>query len=257
MILLNKEPINITVFPDGTSQVWKLTNIQPLNTIQWIFQTESELFLLLQLSCLLKKYYTELYIPYLPYARQDKEIDNDATFALKPFADVLNLCTFDKIIITDPHSEKALKLIRKSEAVYPHMLLAFALKRTDATMVVYPDAGALTKYNREYAEVTQTVYVAYGEKTRDPSTGKITDYKIGVKADGRNVLIVDDICDGGATFVLLTQALLQKGAKEVNLFVSHGIFSRGLEILREAGIKRIFTKAGEILSEENNDHRRL
>ena len=58
--------------------------------------------------------------------------------------------------------------------------------------------------------------------------------------------MVDDLCDGGATFILLAKELLSKGAKEVHLFVSHGIFSRGLGVLFDAGIKRVFVKDGEM-----------
>jgi len=62
-------------------------------------------------------------------------------------------------------------------------------------------------------------------------------------------MIVDDICDGGATFILLAKELYAAGAKEVNLFVTHGIFSKGLIPLYEAGIKRIFTQDGEASEE--------
>ena len=85
----------------------------------------------------------------------------------------------------------------------------------------------------------------HGEKVRDQLSGKITSYELKGKPEGMNVMIVDDICDGGATFVILAKALYEGGAKEVNLFVTHGIFSKGLEPLKEAGIKRIFTQDGE------------
>ena len=57
---------------------------------------------------------------------------------------------------------------------------------------------------------------------------------------------MDDICDGGATFTLLGYALQAMGVTEIHLYVSHGLFTKGTQVLREAGIKRIFTKVGEI-----------
>jgi ribose-phosphate pyrophosphokinase len=104
----------------------------------------------------------------------------------------------------------------------------------------YPDKGALIKYKDMY----NFPYI-YGNKTRDQETGHILDYQLVGDCDGQRVLIVDDICDGGMTFQLLARDLLAAGAKEVNLFVSHGIFSKGLKPLREAGIKNIYTKEGE------------
>ena len=85
-------------------------------------------------------------------------------------------------------------------------------------------------------------------KTRDPLTGYITDLSLDQEIDiqGCVVIIVDDLCDGGMTFKLTAEALLKKGAKKVHLYVSHGIFSKGLETLRESGIDRIFTKSGEV-----------
>lgn len=68
----------------------------------------------------------------------------------------------------------------------------------------------------------------------------------------KNILIVDDICDGGATFMLLTKDLYKRGAKSINLFVTHGIFSKGLKPLKEAGINRIFTAKGEAVDMGDN-----
>ena len=61
------------------------------------------------------------------------------------------------------------------------------------------------------------------------------------------MLIVDDICDGGKTFELLAEQLYSNGAEEVNLFVTHGLFTKGLRPLKNAGIKRIFTNKGEAI----------
>jgi phosphoribosylpyrophosphate synthetase len=60
------------------------------------------------------------------------------------------------------------------------------------------------------------------------------------------------------TFKLLAKDLLAAGVKEVNLFVSHGIFSKGLRTLKESNIKRVFTKDGEAgESQESITYRRL
>ena len=66
-----------------------------------------------------------------------------------------------------------------------------------------------------------------------------------VDIQNKTILIIDDICDGGMTFKLTAERLKELGAKEVHLYVTHGIFSKGLETLRESGIDRIFTRKGE------------
>jgi len=51
--------------------------------------------------------------------------------------------------------------------------------------------------------------------------------------EGYNILIVDDICDGGATFNQAAQILKEKGAVNLYLYVTHGIFIKGLDLLQE------------------------
>ena len=104
MITLNGHVITPTIFPDGTSQVWKIDDslfttltkesgfmkIITSFDIIWVFESEAELFHIAQLRDLLdstagKKVNVNLHMPFLPYGRQDKVIDNDNTFAKHTF----------------------------------------------------------------------------------------------------------------------------------------------------------------------------
>lgn len=249
MIYLNGAPIEVTRFPDGTSQVWrlpdntvKLTGGQLFDAVAWEFSGENEFLHLAQLKTLLDNrcHHVTLKLKYLPYGRQDKKVSNCTTFALHTFAKLLNSLNFYSVQCTDPHSEEAGKLINNFSALYPVTLVGNLRFQLKPDLVCYPDTGAYTKY--------QYIYNApfiHGEKVRDQTTGLITSYKLVGSAAGKRVLIVDDICDGGATFKLLAQDLYASGAEEVNLFVTHGIFSKGLKILHDAGIKRVFTQDGE------------
>lgn len=260
MIYLNGKPLATTIFPDKTSQVWKLSEFILKETnwvsIHWEFSHEGEFMQLAQLKMLLDANHIAscLRIKYLPYGRQDKPISNDATFALTAFAYLLNHLRFGEVIIMDPHSVRAVEMIRNSRAIYPTEQLGEAMDMMDSNAVCYPDSGALTKYTKVY-DISD---YSYGEKVRDQLTGHITSYKLLGDVSGKNVMIVDDICDGGMTFKLLAKDLLAAGAKQVNLFVTHGIFSKGLQTLKESGINKVFTQDGEA-SEHNNQitYRRL
>lgn len=258
MIYLNDTIVKPTLFPDNTSQIWKIPEdlIKKYNIIKWEFHTEGEFLQVAQLKNLLDSMVTVtgLVLTYLPYGRQDKEISNSSTFALRTFADLLNSLNFDAIVINDPHSSIALDLIKFSVAKYPTDIVNKVKELTKTTILCYPDKGALDKYK------TKLLYPnIYGEKVRDQLTGNITKYDLIGSPEAQNILIVDDICDGGMTFILLAKELLKAGAKEVNLFVSHGIFSKGIKVLKEAGIKRVFTTDGEVVSETPNGftYRRL
>lgn len=54
-------------------------------------------------------------------------------------------------------------------------------------------------------------------------------------------MIIDDICDGGATFIDLARQLSKCDPKSITLFVTHGIFRNGTNDLYDAGITRIIT----------------
>lgn len=246
MITLNGVEIKPTIFPDKTSQVWHLPKeelkMHGFAKVVWKFENEAELFHLAQLKHLLddKIQHVTLTLPYLPYGRQDKCVSNDGTFALRTFAIMINNMYFDEIIIHDPHSEVALNHIGESKSVFTDIIPI--IEKTGAGLLCYPDKGAVVKYSKVYG----TRNFIYGEKIRDQSTGNILSYEVFGGCNGSNVLIVDDICDGGATFIHLAKALKIAKAKEINLFVSHGLFTKGIQVLKDAGINRIFTQDGEV-----------
>lgn len=247
MILLNGCEIVPTIFPDETSQVWKLPPKAFKGVeckIEWRFESEAEFMHLAQLKDLISGVYSSwwLFLPYLPYARQDKTISNGATFALHTFAKLLNTLGFCSVVCVDPHSPVAAEIIDGFTPLYPLIQIENTFKECGAEMACYPDHGAKEKY----IDLLLKFPYCYGDKKRDEATGEILEYELHGKPEDKTILIIDDICDGGMTFVFLASALLAKGALEVNLFVSHGIFSKGIQPLKAAGISRIFTKEGEI-----------
>jgi ribose-phosphate pyrophosphokinase len=248
MVTLNGVEIKPTIFPDKTSQVWKLPEglIKEENTIKWRFEFEAELIHLAQLMDLIAvttgfRSKTNLYMPYLPYARQDKEVSNTSTFALRTFSWLLNKLGFRNVSVFDSHSE--VPVINGFKNILPLNEIYTARVAVYPDAVAFPDIGACNRYELCVPMSTPRVF---GEKKRNPLTGVIEEYELHGDVKDKAVLIIDDICDGGATFIHLANGLYANGAKEVHLYVSHGIFSKGLQVLRDAGIKRIFTKDGEV-----------
>ena len=251
MITLNGTVINPTLFPDATSQVWHLPDnlLDPRkigNRVAWRFKHEAELFHLHQLSCLLSKYCTcdhklTLHMPYLPYARQDKEVSNSASFALTAFAEIINSQLWSRVTAFDVHNpSETAKLIMGFENRLPN-------PPTDKyDVVVFPDKGA----QERYANCTELPTVV-GDKVRDQATGWITDYIFDEDSvAGKRVLVWDDLCDGGATFNVLGKSLGK--AKMVDLYVSHGIFSKGIRELLKTYSRIITTDTCIEISLLNN-----
>lgn len=255
MITLNGIEINTTIFPDKTSQVWQLDeqsfSDKDVWDITWLFESEEEFLHLAQLVYLCKCEHSsrllELHLPYLPYARQDKRPDNELSFALYPFMNLLNGLEFNRVTVVDAHSSEKISWgIDNCINILPKKEISYALKSSSSTVVAFPDSGAYQRYKSCVPK--DTPYVE-GIKDRNQLTGEIINYEIvgdGAIIENETVLIVDDICDGGMTFRLLAETLLDRGAEQVNLYVSHGLFTKGLGVLRSSGIDRIFTYYGEV-----------
>ena len=254
MLYLNGYPVPITVFPDKTSQVWKLreesfNNIEP-SAIDWYFEDDAEIFRLVQLVELVraksKNMQVHLRVGYLPYARQDKEYGNESTFALRSFAKLLNVLNFTRIEVLDVHSNVATELIGGLVNVTgASRIQKAAYGEVKAETIIFPDQGACDRYFGDYHLFNDRKHIV-GQKERDQSTGAITGYYLANKTMIEDpVLVVDDICDGGATFVALAQELKRQGVEDFNLYVTHGLFSKGVNRLFDAGYKRIFTYEGE------------
>ena len=256
MIKLGFKEITPTIFPDKTSQVWNIKIPKDkISVITWNFESENELIHVMQLNDLLKSHNktVRLAMPYLPYARQDKPINNENTFALETFAKIINAGEFEVVFVEDVHSSKAKDLIKNLFNSDPITDILTAKNLLKASTLAFPDVGAKERYlNNVLKEWSKNPNIIIGNKVRNQKTGYIEKYdynRLNWKEDEgleKPILIIDDICDGGMTFKLLAEQLIKDGAKDVNLYITHGIFSKGIQTLRDSGIKRIFTRKGEI-----------
>jgi len=172
----------------------------------------------------------KLTAPYLPYARQDRVCNDGEALALKVMCQMLNAMRFSEVEIWDVHSPVSLALLDRVRNIQASRFVDRIVYEDPLKYVlVAPDAGAVSRV-RECAK-HRGMAVVRADKIRDPKTGEITDTV--VYSDHivhHNFLIVDDICDGGATFIALAKKLRPLTDGAVLLYVTHGIFSKGLEV---------------------------
>lgn len=183
-----------------------------------------------------------LFIPCMFGQRSDRRFAKFQSFDLKLITDVINECNFGKVQIFDPHSDVTLALINNSEKVSSFeyvkkavlsirgkMLKEGLSPSLDDILLVSPDAGAYKKVFEYGEKLNLPVMGAMKHRDKD---GKI-DLMFTHDVEGKDCLIVDDLCDGGYTFELLGKALKDHKARKVYLYVSHGIFSKGFKKLAE------------------------
>lgn len=182
-----------------------------------------------------------LHLEYMPYARQDRVCREGESFSLKVFANILNGLNFDKVYISDPHSDVAPALLNNVEVVsQKHLFLDYTIEHYSLRklLLVSPDAGANKKTLSLAMDLGHEGFIR-ADKVRNTEDGSISGTVVYGDVRDKDVLIVDDICDGGGTFCLLAAELKALGAKSVTLYVTHGIFSKGKDVLHDAGVDHI------------------
>ncbi len=181
-----------------------------------------------------------LVIPYFPAARQDRVMIKGEPLSVKVYADIINTFKFEKVIVFDAHSEVTSAVLNNCEIVSNHVFIQKVIKEIgDDLLLISPDGGALKKIYK-VSEFLGGVEVVECSKSRDVKTGKLTGFKVyNDDLQGKDCLIVDDICDGGGTFIGLALELKNKNAGKLYLAVSHGIFSKGFADLK--CFEQIFT----------------
>lgn len=186
-----------------------------------------------------------LEISYFCGARSDRQFEAGGNNYLRDvICPVLNAQNYAKVSVLDPHSDVLEGCLRNFTRQSNLRLVSMALGMSGgagdpAPILVSPDAGALKKVEK-IAQELGVDRIVVGSKHRELKTGKITrtsvsglDETSGDGGAGRYV-IVDDICDGGRTFVELAKEIRSRlGDREprarVELIVTHGIFSAGFE----------------------------
>lgn len=225
--------ITTFLFPDNQPHV-RLENIVEGDEVKVICSlTDANLLLqLLQCANALDHAFArkcELHIPYLMGARFDRVMQSGDSFDMQVVANLINSCGFEKVVLYDVHSDVATALIHRSINRNNRFLVETYEQKE--VVLICPDAGAVKKIKHYLEWNPNIVDVVYCTKSRDLSNGRLT-LKVlePEKCKGKNCVIIDDICDGGGTFLAIAN---QIEAKHLTLIVTHGIFSKGIEILKE------------------------
>jgi ribose-phosphate pyrophosphokinase len=191
----------------------------------------NNLLLLLQCSNALDNLFAkkkELVIPYLMGARFDRLMQKGDSIDLKVIANLINGCGFEKVYLYDVHSDTSTVLIENSINISNAELVKQYTK--EDAILICPDAGAVKKVSKYFDLNSNIKDVVYCNKSRDLSNGNITLKVLEAdKCEGKNCVIIDDLCDGGGTFLAIAS---QIKPAHITLIVTHGIFSKGFDVFK-------------------------
>lgn len=181
-------------------------------------------------------------VPYLAYARQDKEFLPGEGVTLGIVAHLMRSAGVRRLATVDIHSAEGLSLFSfptYSVSAIP-ALVAYVKEtlRLRDPLVVSPDFGA-SKRTEAFAQLYGAKFLQLA-KTRDRSTGEVSlkDVKLDVK--GKQVVILDDIVSTGGTVRAAAEAVLRQGAESAVAVCVHGLFvGDALRRLEGAGVRTI------------------
>ncbi len=182
-----------------------------------------------------------VFLPYFPGARQDRVMVAGEPLTVKVYANLLNNQELSSVTVFDPHSEVTPALLNNCKTITNYTFIEKVLQNIGKkALLISPDGGALKKIYK-VSEYLGGINVIECSKKRNVTNGKLEGFKVYEEdLGGEDCLIVDDICDGGGTFMGLAVELKKKNAGDLYLAVSHGIFNKGIAALNEH-FKKIYT----------------
>ena len=187
-----------------------------------------------------------LFIPYFFGSRQDRRMVPGEPLTVRVIADIINELGYNLIDSFDNHSDVSTALIDNGSSINNHEFVKHCLNHVDTFFpitLISPDSGA----NKKMKDLCMSLgdKLAFDlvkcDKSRNVTTGELKGFEVYADdLENRDCFIIDDICDGGGTFIGLAEELKKKNAGDLYLIISHGIFSKGFKELSKH-FKKIFT----------------
>lgn len=181
-------------------------------------------------------------IPYLAYARQEKQFLPGEVVSLGVVSHLLRSVGVKRVTTVDIHSAEGLALFSVpiySVSAVP-ALAAYVKKNLKLRdpIIVAPDLGA-SKRCEAFATVYGSKYLQFS-KTRDKTTGELKMKASELNVKGMDVLIFDDIIGTGGTVRAATELLRDAGASKVVAVCTHPLMVDDAEMkLRQAGVAQV------------------
>lgn len=237
---------NIRVFPDGESKITIKGNLSKKKSIvvQSIYPpVDNNLVQALSLISKAKETSSEIIavIPYMGYARQDREFLSGEIVTMKVIAKLFKGVGVSKIIVVDIHSMLGLKYFTirsKNVTAISDLVKYFKKLSLKNPMIVSPDQGGKGRA-KEFAKEFGLEYIAL-EKKRDRKTGKVTIKTKNVQVEDRDLILVDDMISTGGSIINATQFLKKQKCKRVYVACTHALLMNNAEKkIKKAGVTRI------------------
>lgn len=260
--MVDLSAFKVSNYPDGHKHVVSNLDLKGDTRLTASIRSFDDLFLIAQIRRIHPEL-TTLDVKYLITGRCDRRFSPGEALDLEIVCDFINSLGFESVAVLKPHSEKTLQCLKNAyEWDETQTLIDMCVRdiRPSGSILnpwigearicfVSPDAGAarwIQKYNLKP--------LIQGSKKRDaqgavagveflyyPTFGNLTPIdKLQEHIDCPHFVIVDDLCDGGGTFIAIAKAIKERAPDaKVYLVVTHAIFSKGFQPF-EGYIERVY-----------------
>jgi len=236
------------IFPDGESKV-TLQKIPKKSVILVVQSTyppvDTNLLQTLSIISQVRKVSSRTFaiMPYMGYARQDKQFLNGEVITMSAVAKMLQSVGAKKVIVVDIHSNIALnhfKIPTENVSAIPELAKYFKKLNLKNPLVVSPDMGGYSR-SKKFASLLKTDFIVL-KKHRDRKTGRVNIQTAKVDVQGKDLILVDDIISTGGSIIKAAQFLKKQKCKRVFVACTHGLLVEGAEKkIRKAGVSRIIS----------------
>jgi len=236
------------IFPDGESKV-TLGKIPKKSVILVVQSTyppvDTNLLQALSIISQVRKISSRTFaiIPYMGYARQDKQFLSGEVITMSVIAKMLQSAGAKKVIVVDIHSNTALNhfnIPTENISAVPELANYFKKLNLKNPLVVSPDVGGSSR-SKKFASLLKTDFIVL-KKHRDRKTGRVSIQTAKVDVQGKDLILVDDIISTGGSIIKAAQFLKKQKCKRVFVACTHGLLVEGAEKkIRKAGVSRIIS----------------
>ena len=236
------------IFPDGESKI--TCGRIPKKSIIIVVQStyppvDTNLLQALSIISQAKKASSKIYaiIPYMGYARQDKQFLSGEAVTMSIVAKMLQVAGAKKAFVVDIHSKAALnhfKIPTVNISAVPELAKYFKKMKLKNPLVVSPDIGGSLRA-KKFAGLLNTDFIVL-KKSRNRRTGKVQIRSSKVDVYERDLILVDDIISTGSSIIKATQFLKKQKCKRVFVTCTHGLFVGDAESkIKKAGVSQIIS----------------
>ena len=180
-------------------------------------------------------------IPYFGYARQDRKVAPRTSISAKLVSNLITKAGADRVVTVDLHAGQIQGFFDLPvDNLFATPIFARHVKRNIKNknlICVSPDVGGVER-SRALARKLD-IGIAIIDKRR-PAPGKSQVMNVIGNVKNKTCIIIDDIIDSGGTIVNAAQALINRGAKEVHVYITHGVLSgEAVEKIKKSKIKKL------------------